>query len=137
MQIQMSAHYNDQLAARAKAQAEQLSCKDRAFEELKAHGLKAAAESSRYAHANHDLSRQAAELQQQIADLQAQLHASAGDQTTPGSPEHVSATCITPGCLLAHLCGQMPCVQTLGCRNSHSEAWLSHDASACCQPHAM
>ena len=125
MQIQMSAHYNDQLAAGAKAQAEQLSCKDRAFEELKAHGLNAAAESSRYAHANRDLSQQAAELQQQVADLQAQLQASAGDHTTPGSPEHVGALCqhtLASSYLLAHFFSQIPCVEALGFCNSRSEA---------------
>ena len=56
MQTAMSAHYHGQLYNTQQAHADLLARKDSAFEELKAHGLRAAAESSNYACLNRFVS---------------------------------------------------------------------------------
>ena len=56
LQTTMSAHYHEQLYNTQQAHADLLARKDSAFEELKAHGLRAAAESSNYARLNRFVS---------------------------------------------------------------------------------
>ena len=101
-QRQLSTHYHEQLRSMQQALNDQLARKDSAFEELKAHGLRAAAESSNYARLNRGLEEQAAVLRQQVVDLQAQLQDADNEQKQASSaPEHVR---VSPFCCMQDLC---------------------------------